>query len=99
MITPSQPSPRPGSVASLASSHEASARAAMRICTSAEMRNIDLLADREFGLDAAILMENAGRAASQILFEKLPRAGLDSEILIFAGKGNNAGDAFVVARH
>ena len=70
----------------------------MSICTSAEMRELDDIADREYGLDATILMENAGRAAAQILLEHYPHAGRSSEILVFAGKGNNAGDAFVVAR-
>lgn len=70
----------------------------MRICTSSEMRELDDIADREYGLDATILMENAGRAAAQILLEHYPHAGRSSEILVFAGKGNNAGDAFVVAR-
>lgn len=70
----------------------------IRICTNSEMRELDRLADQEFGIDALILMENAGRAAAQILLEKYPHAGRRTEILVFAGKGNNAGDAFVVAR-
>src|SRR6266404_5492035 len=70
----------------------------MRICTSSEMRNLDEIAEKEYGLDASILMENAGRAASQIILEHSPLAGKDTEILVFAGKGNNAGDAFAVAR-
>ena len=70
----------------------------MRICTNSEMRGLDLVAEKEFGLDAAVLMENAGREAAQIIAEKFPQAGKHTEILIFAGKGNNAGDAFVVAR-
>ena len=70
----------------------------MRICTSSEMRDIDEAAEKEFGLDAAILMENAGRAATQIILETHPLAGKETEILVFAGKGNNAGDAFAVAR-
>lgn len=70
----------------------------LRICSSLEMRELDRLADKEYGIDATVLMENAGRAASQILLEKYPDAGKNTEILVFAGKGNNAGDAFVVAR-
>jgi hydroxyethylthiazole kinase-like uncharacterized protein yjeF len=70
----------------------------MRICSSAEMRNLDLVAERDYGIDATLLMENAGRAATQIILEKFPDLGRHTEILIFAGKGNNAGDAFVVAR-
>jgi NAD(P)H-hydrate epimerase len=70
----------------------------LRICTAAEMRELDSVAEREYGLDATILMENAGRAAAQIMIERYPHAGRTTEVLIFAGKGNNAGDAFVVAR-
>jgi NAD(P)H-hydrate epimerase len=70
----------------------------MRICSSHEMRELDEAAERDFQIDAVLLMENAGRAATTILLERFPRAGKDTEILVFAGKGNNAGDAFVVAR-
>ncbi len=70
----------------------------MRICSSAEMRQLDSIAENEYGIEASILMENAGRAGAQILLEKFPNAGRNTEILVFAGKGNNAGDAFVVAR-
>lgn len=70
----------------------------LRICSSSEMREIDRIAEEEYGIDATVLMENAGRAASQIILEKYPEAGKSNEILVFAGKGNNAGDAFVVAR-
>lgn len=70
----------------------------MRICTSHEMRELDRVAETEYGIDAILLMENAGRAATQILLEHYPQAGRSTEILVFAGKGNNAGDAFVVAR-
>lgn len=70
----------------------------MRICSSAEMRELDRLAEADYQIDAQMLMENAGRAAVTVLFEHYPSAGKDSEILVFAGKGNNAGDAFVVAR-
>jgi hydroxyethylthiazole kinase-like uncharacterized protein yjeF len=70
----------------------------LRITTSGEMRELDQIAEREYTIDAATLMENAGRAAAQILLERYPNAGRETEILVFAGKGNNAGDAFVVAR-
>lgn len=70
----------------------------MRITTSQEMREIDRIAEIEYGIDPILLMENAGRAASQIILEHYPDAGDTSEILVFAGKGNNAGDAFCLAR-
>jgi hydroxyethylthiazole kinase-like uncharacterized protein yjeF len=62
------------------------------------MRTLDALADSEYGLESAILMENAGRAAAEIILEELPDAGVNTEYLVFAGKGNNAGDAFAIAR-
>ncbi len=70
----------------------------LRICSSHEMRELDRVAEQEYDISAAILMENAGRAAAQVLLEQFPQAGKETEILVFAGKGNNAGDAFVVAR-
>src|SRR5690606_30521538 len=70
----------------------------MRICTSDEMHDLDRIAETEYGIDAQILMENAGRAVVEILFEHYPEAGKSTEILVFAGKGNNAGDALAVAR-
>ncbi len=71
----------------------------LRICTSEEMRGLDQIAEKELGIGPAILMENAGRAATESILREYPDAGLDGEIVVFAGKGNNAGDAFVVARH
>ena len=70
----------------------------LRICSSSEMRKLDSIAETEYGVDATLLMENAGRASAQVLIEKFQKAGKNSEILVFAGKGNNAGDAFVIAR-
>ncbi|HLD99301.1 MAG TPA: NAD(P)H-hydrate dehydratase [Bdellovibrionota bacterium] len=72
--------------------------APLRICSASEMKELDEVADRDYGLDASILMENAGRAAAQAIIDRFPNAGKVSEILVFAGTGNNAGDAFVVAR-
>lgn len=70
----------------------------LRICSNQEMREIDRLAETEYGISPTALMENAGRAATEILLRRYPQSGRDKEILVFAGKGNNAGDAFVVAR-
>lgn len=70
----------------------------LRICTNEEMRSIDRKAETDYGILPTLLMENAGRAATAILIKAYPKVGLQQEILIFAGKGNNAGDAFVMAR-
>jgi NAD(P)H-hydrate epimerase len=40
-------------------------------------------------------MENAGRGAAELLL----RLGCNGRVIICAGKGNNAGDGFVIARH
>jgi len=70
----------------------------LRICNNQEMRTLDKIAETEMGIGPILLMENAGRAASEIIVREYPQAGVHDEILVFAGKGNNAGDAFVVAR-
>ncbi len=49
------------------------------------------------GVSGSILMENAGYGAYKFL--KNVAAPNAKRFLIFAGKGNNAGDAFVIARY
>ena len=71
----------------------------MRLATAAQMRQIDSLAVRDFGLPGAILMENAGRQVERAVTALADRIGFDARILVIAGKGNNGGDGFVVARH
>ena len=52
----------------------------------------------QMGFLRKFMMENAGASAVKRLSEKFEN--LDSKnILIFAGLGNNGGDAFVIARH
>jgi len=52
----------------------------------------------QMGFLRKFMMENAGASAVKRLDEKFKN--LDSKnILIFAGLGNNGGDAFVIARH
>lgn len=63
--------------------------------TRAEVREIDRRAILEFGLPGIVLMENAGRGAAELLHGLAPGAA----VAIVCGKGNNAGDGFVIARH
>lgn len=67
----------------------------MKPLSRAEVRDIDRQAIEEFGLPGVVLMENAGRNAAALLHERAPAA----RVVIVCGKGNNAGDGFVIARH
>ncbi|MCO5141678.1 MAG: NAD(P)H-hydrate dehydratase [Oligoflexia bacterium] len=70
----------------------------MRVVTAKEMRDIDDLAQEKFKIPSIVLMENAGLKAAEIVASKYSELGFLSEILVFAGKGKNGGDALVVAR-
>ena len=50
------------------------------------------------GISTELLMENAGKAVSQEIIREISDIS-DKTIFIFAGTGNNGGDAFVTARH
>jgi len=50
------------------------------------------------GFPRKMMMENAGAAATRYIVEKFSNIS-SKKILVFAGLGNNGGDAFVVARH
>lgn len=60
-----------------------------------EVRAVDRRAIDEFGMTGLVLMENAGRGAA----EQLIGLGIDGPVVVCAGKGNNGGDGFVIARH
>ncbi len=66
-----------------------------RSLTREEVRAVDRRAINEFGMTGLVLMENAGRGAA----EHLLTLGIDGPVVICAGKGNNGGDGFVIARH
>jgi NAD(P)H-hydrate epimerase len=60
-----------------------------------EVRAIDRRAIEEFGVPGVVLMENAGRGATELLIS----LGVPGLVTICCGKGNNGGDGFVIARH
>jgi hydroxyethylthiazole kinase-like uncharacterized protein yjeF len=69
----------------------------MRILNAAQMREADRVTIEEIGIPSLVLMENAGRqvvAAMEAAYE----SALDGGVAVLAGRGNNAGDGFVVAR-
>lgn len=67
----------------------------MRIVTAAQMKQIEAAADSA-GVSYRQMMENAGAAAWQLLCRSWPDA---RSLEVVAGKGNNGGDGFVLARH
>lgn len=70
----------------------------MFIVTAEEMREMDRLTIESFGIPGIVLMENAGRATVQMLFKEVPDLK-NKTTGVMAGKGNNGGDGFVVARY
>ncbi len=66
--------------------------------TPKEMAHWDDLAIREAGIMGEILMENASREALRVLCSEGPDLA-GAFVLVFAGSGNNGGDAFALARH
>lgn len=69
----------------------------MKIVTAKEMQKIDEMAIRKLGIPRLTLMENAGKSLFHVL-QKHYFDLLNRNILMVAGKGNNGGDGFVVAR-
>lgn len=60
-----------------------------------EVRRIDEIAIQQYGIPGIVLMENAGRGAAEHLIDIVD----DQPCFILCGKGNNAGDGYVIARH
>jgi NAD(P)H-hydrate epimerase len=63
-----------------------------------EIRSLDATAIDELGIPGLILMENAGRNATDVL-ENMLASAPGRRVAIVAGGGNNGGDGFVIARH
>lgn len=69
----------------------------MRILNADQMREADRATIHDVGIPSIVLMENAGRqvvSAMESLFDDLA----ERSVAVIAGRGNNGGDGFVVAR-
>jgi len=66
----------------------------MKVVTAEQMRQIDRITIEERGIAGEQLMEHAGQAVAEQICERFEPC----RVAIVAGKGNNAGDGFVVAR-
>ncbi len=62
------------------------------------MQAIDHHAINDFGIPGILLMENAGRGIVDLMKKTIPNLN-KKKVLVVAGKGNNGGDGFVIARH
>lgn len=60
-----------------------------------QSRRVDRIAIERYGFTGLVLMENAGRGVADGVCRLCPAA----PVAIACGKGNNAGDGFVIARH
>lgn len=72
-----------------------------RVLSREQCREVDRHAIEVLGVPGVVLMENAGRNAAEEIVRRY-QAVLATEQLsaaILCGKGNNAGDGFVIARH
>ncbi len=70
----------------------------MYLVTAKEMQQMDQTTIQKIGIPGQILMENAGAGALRFMGRIFPDLA-DSKIAIIAGRGNNGGDGFVMARH
>ena len=66
--------------------------------TAQQAAQIDKQAKEQLGIQPLVLMENAGRGVAEVILG-LVGEDRNSRIAIFCGRGNNAGDGFVAARH
>lgn len=63
--------------------------------TREQARAFDRDAIERLGVPGIVLMENAGRGC----VDAIAQAGIGGPVVVVCGKGNNAGDGFVIARH
>ncbi len=68
--------------------------ALIQLYTAAQCRELDRLAIEDYGMPGFTLMMRAGQAAFRQLIQRWPEA---LRLAVFCGKGNNAGDGYIVA--
>ena len=70
----------------------------MFLVTASQMQDMDKQTIESFGIPGLVLMENAGRGAFDFLLKKFKNIKA-KKIAVMAGRGNNGGDGFVIARY
>lgn len=70
------------------------------VLSRAQMRAFDKHAIEACGVPSVVLMENAGRGATDVLVRELLEGDPEgAEVVVVCGTGNNGGDGLVIARH
>ncbi|MCD6582257.1 MAG: NAD(P)H-hydrate dehydratase [Desulfuromusa sp.] len=69
----------------------------MRLCSASEVMVLDRQAIDQIGIPGVVLMENAGRACCHLFADKFSDY-FPGSVLVLAGRGNNGGDGYVMAR-
>ncbi len=77
--------------------------------TRDQVRRVDRIAIEHFGMSGLVLMENAGRGCAESIAHIIREISAGEmatamrppimTVAILCGKGNNAGDGYVIARH
>lgn len=70
----------------------------MIVVTATQMQAMDRQTIEDFGIPGRVLMESAGRGAVRCFMDRVWSSGFGS-VGIIAGRGNNGGDGFVIARY
>lgn len=69
----------------------------MKTVAAETMQELDRLTIEKHGVSGLELMERAGRGCAEIIHERY-LTGAGRTVAVFAGKGNNGGDGYVIAR-
>jgi NAD(P)H-hydrate epimerase len=70
----------------------------MYLVTANEMQEMDRRTIKDFGMPGMVLMENAGRGATRFFLEQFKDIA-NRQVGVIAGRGNNGGDGYVMARY
>ena len=70
----------------------------MYLVNAEQMQKMDKETIEDFGIPGIVLMESAGRGAFDIIMREFSDIH-SMEVCVLAGRGNNGGDAFVIARY
>lgn len=72
----------------------------MKTVSSEQMKEMDRQTIAEFGVPGEVLMDSAGAGVARVIERLADMSGRKhSTVFLFAGRGNNGGDAFVAARY